>query len=794
MASSHPLASILAQFQLVEAECWALLHLTCLELRRSLITLCSLPSTSLLQIAEAVLVTPSSLILQSTGQVEVRTEVKQNITQMLPKGVGPLGDLTIVDWQRIGLHSVAQLLAASLLNQRLSREMVMFLDSIVGQDLASIPPLSDVLIFLRRKIKPDSAARLVASLCYKLEGMLAADSRSLDRRFAASDTRLRLSSSSPLRSRLTTSCPSLSNREQVLPSTQSIENLMNNNDLFSLLELPGLKFSKRRTNHELSLEQVRRKKLFVPSFLEQREAPPVRVSLMTPGRTCGQVVRVSLPTGQRLEFTLDKMRVRVKELLTASLDRMRVRPEVQQPMFGLFMMGDDGELLYLDMEAPMVHYLSKGVLSLQLRFLHKPDYPDLCPQLQQLLYLQLRQDVLRGGLSLGSNQAVQLALLALQAECESPDLFRVQPEHLLPPGADAATRRFLERNQSILLTSSRELAQGLFCETLLSLEECCSFQYSGRETRAEASRGISLHIHSERFQLMGQSFTWDQLRQLSYSQSYLQLLVKVGQELKRLKVFFPGERSRCIHDLMATHAKLKMEKRRVKTEGRKRCSLGVVCSQIVEVAKEVSKSIRTPKRSRSLSLEAGAGGKRRRLSLVGRASQTPQKFLIKTPVKSSASVGKAARTMCLSPPPPPLPPHAPSRPPPAVPSSSHRVRGQPPHDLRGEDKENVRTGVRMGTRTMGRTRKRSSEEEEEERRILQVEVRREQVAPDSVSISGHGISVTGRLPKSPGEQLQAGDRILALNGVSVEEVSLETFWRILYSYRGPVRMIISRPV
>ena len=102
--------------------------------------------------------------------------------------------------------------------------------------------------------------------------------------------------------------------------------------------------------------------------------------------------------------------------------------------------------------------------------------------------------------------------------------------------------------------------------------------------------------------------------------------------------------------------------------------------------------------------------------------------------------------------------------------------------------------MRMGTRTMGRTRKRSSEEEEEERRILQVEVRREQVAPDSVSISGHGISVTKWLPRSPGEQLQAGDRILALNGVSVEEVSLETFWRILYSYKGPVRMIISRPI
>ena len=253
-----------------------------------------------------------------------------------------------------------------------------------------------------------------------------------------------------------------------------------------------------------------------------------------------------------------EMRVRVKELLTASLDRMRVRPEVQ-PMFGLFMMGDDGELLYLDMEAPMVHYLSKGVLSLQLRFLHKPDYPDLCPQLQQLLYLQLRQDVLRGCHSLGSSQAVQLALLALQAECESPDLFRVQPEHLLPPGADAATRRFLERNQSILLTSSRELAQGLFCETLLSLEECCSFQYSGRETRAEASRGISLHIHSDRFQLMGQSFTWDQLRQLSYSQSYLQLLVKAGQELKRLKVFFPDDKARNIHDLMAVHVVLAVD-------------------------------------------------------------------------------------------------------------------------------------------------------------------------------------------------------------------------------------------
>jgi hypothetical protein len=820
MDSSHCLGDILSRFHLVETECWAVLHLASIELQRSLLALCSMRSASLLQMAEATLVSSTSLRLKSNGRVEIRPEARQNILEALPLGVSPLSELSMEDWQRVGLHSVSQLMASSLHGQGLSREMAMFLNSIVGQHMAAIPPLADVLIFLQRKIKLDSAARLVASVCYKLDGILAADTRSMDRKFASSDTRLRLS---PPRSRLTTSCPSLSHKEvqqqqQHLgpASATAMENFINNNEVFSLLELPGLKFSRRRTNNELMSSELVPKKqqqVFMPSFLRQQERPPLRVNLMAGGRTCGQVVRVLLPTGQRLEFTLDKMKVRVRELLAASLDRMQVRPEAQT-MFGLFRSGSSSaELLYLDLEALLVNHLDKGVLSLSLRFLQRPDYPDLCPQLQHLLYLQLRQDVLAGQLiSLGHSQAVQLALLAFQAECESADRYQIQPEYFLPAlSTDAATMRFLEKNQSIKLTGSRELAQGLFCETLLSMEDCQSFRYHGRETRAEASKRITLRIHQDGFSLLEQSFEWEQLRQLSYSQSYLQLLVKTSQDLRRFKVFFPDDKAIYIHDLAKVYAVLAVEKvRRVQQQqqggGKSRRSLGVICNQIVEVAKEVSKSIRTPKRSRSLSSDAG--GKRMRLSSLGKAFQTPQKSSFNpVPVKTSQTPVKAYRIVPLSPPPPPLPPHAPSRHPPAVPPSVLRNGAKPPaalsaHSQRREDKENVmRTGVRMGTRTMARgCRRRSDESAVEDRRILQVEVRRDQVGLDSVSVSGHGITVCrwGRGKTSPttamaAGELQVGDRILALNGVSVEEVSLETFWRILYSFRGSVNMIISRP-
>ena len=93
----------------------------------------------------------------------------------------------------------------------------------------------------------------------------------------------------------------------------------------------------------------------------------------------------------------------------------------------------------------------------------------------------------------------------------------------------------------------------------------------------------------------------------------------------------------------------------------------------------------------------------------------------------------------------------------------------------------------MGTRTMVRSNRKGSEEQE--RRIQQVEVRRELVDPSSVSVTGHGISVIRSM-----QQLQAGDRILALNNVSVEKVSLDTFWKILCSNRGLIQIIISRPL
>ena len=605
-AQRYRLSELVNHFLLVETECWAVLHLVCLELEQN-IRIYLESGLDILHLPEYIVVTRGSILLHTTGEVSLEGVKRGDVSHLVPDNIKPLLEFREEDWRNLGLHSLARTMISCIHGDNLSTEMIMFFRSILNQNLSSLPTLSDIILYLRRKIKTESATRLVSSLCYKLQAVLSSQDKGLETKFTSSESALKPSRPGWMSG--TVSCPSLL-PVSLQSSTASIDNFINNNDVFAILELPGLRFKGRRTNGELSSSS--QPEVYVPGYIRRRQRPALQYSLLEPGSgRAGQIVRVVLLTGHRIEVTVDKMRTKVKDVLRVCLEKVKVREEAMN-LFGLFSSLDE-EYLYLDPDSLLVSHLLNGVLTLYLRFIRSPEYEDLCPPLQHLLYLQLRQDLVSGDVNPDPNLAVQLGLLAVQVEVQG-DHVRLEPEYFLPRNHDNSTRLMFQRRKGVNLTGSIKDAQALFCGLVSSSEGYSLYRYWGRENRGEGSRRISLQILPETFVLAGQSYSYTQVRQISYSQSYLQVLVKTGEELKRMKIFFPDNKPKNIHDLMMEFKDKHSQPSQPGVGTRTRRSLGVVCNQIVGVAKEVGRSIRTPKRARSLSTDPKIGGKKRKLS------------------------------------------------------------------------------------------------------------------------------------------------------------------------------------
>ncbi len=296
----------------------------------------------------------------------------------------------------------------------------------------------------------------------------------------------------------------------------------------------------------------------------------------------------------------------------------------------------------------------------------------------------------------------------------------------------------------------------------------------------------------DKVSLAGALHPYSDLRQVTYTQSYLQILLRPqGEEPRKVKVFFPVANSaRNIHDLL-----LELQSRYTKTEtptstaksaaGKTRRSLGVVCDQIVGVAKEVGKSIRTPKRTRSLSTDR-IGGKRRKLSLGGTLNrsestkrQQQQDKENNDPVPVAPAVTESSRPRTKSG---------------TIRTVATTRRALPEKPTNGGSSVTPCSGgarVRMGTRMVKENNRTNNFEGE--RRIHQFKLRLTELSGGwNYTSTGNGLMVAGNGGSGKAVQLQIGDRILAVNGVSMEHVSVQTFWRLISKFGDEVDVIISR--
>ena len=761
MSGRYRLSEVLSVVGLVEErEVWSLLLLASTELHRN-IRIYLESGLELSHLPEYVTVTRDSVMLESRGDItlqgakELHQEQKQE--ELLQQS------RTEEDWQRLGLYTLAKVIISCIHAHSMSTELVMFFRSILAhQD--RVPRLPEVLVYLQRKIKVESAARHISSLVNKLQSV------HNSRTFCVSE------SSGPRsgwRSRGTTlSCPSLLPTQPVTrkPVPQpiievsthedesSIENCLNNNDVFNLVELPGLK-----------VRRAPSPPLYVPSFIKRLERPStVYTSLLGSTSRAGQVVRLVLLTGHRLEVKVDGSRTKVQDVLSLCLDKVQVDQD-QRPLFGLFdrQQQEEGEEYgYLTPECLLSTYLKNGVLVLYLRYLHQPDYYQLPGPLQNLLYLQLRQDVLSRELELEPELVVQLALLAVQSEV--PGDHRVDPTHFLPSQCDASTRLNLVKGLGTRLTASSEDARALYCGLLAPV--LCLYRFRCRENRGEGSRRMEVSLYPDTFTIAGDSYSYSDIKQLSYTESYLQLLVKSSDQMKRYKVYCPGSRARQIHDIFLAVRRGGEVEPEPSHASRTRRSLGLVRDQIVGSAKKVGKTLRTPKRARSLSMEVKVGGKRRKLSFCSKDKENCKPVAVQkttvstvqnTTLKRSNSVQKGRAQKPVR--------------------SVATVRGKGGEEERGKERLRVRMGTRMVKGVEG-----LRPSLEATRRILQTRVERDQLQTGDFTASGHGILV------NQCSSLLPGDRILAVNTVSMEQVSLPTFTRILHSFPHSLEILVSR--
>lgn len=488
------LSDIMRHFKLTESECWSIMHLVCVELQRN-VAIYIETGVQALDMAEYVVVTKSSIVLHPHGDISLdSSRRKQDVSHLVPGSLKPLLEFSINDWQKLGLYSLVKSIIPCIDGDNISTEMVMFFRSVLNQNLDCVPRLSDIILYLERKSKPAAAqAKLVASLCAKMEAIQCQNKSTVSENGHNIQRSSRPQRPDVCRLPVTVSCPvllpapptkCLSNNAESMESKEAISNLLNNNDVFSLLDLPGLKLKTRRTNIELS-KTCNKPQVYIPGFIQRSHQPAVECILPNqtqPASCAGQVVRLVLLTGHKLEVRLDRSKnTRVRDLLELCVDRM-VKDngntcEAVTNLFGLFS-NVDSEYFYLNPDSLLTTYIQNGVLTLFIRFVDLPEYHDLTnSNLQHLLYLQLRQDFLAGpGHKLEDATILQLSLLAAQAETSHMENVRLDPAHFMPTNTSPDVRIQFQKKKGLKLTADRMDAQALFCGLFINSPDFFSYR------------------------------------------------------------------------------------------------------------------------------------------------------------------------------------------------------------------------------------------------------------------------------------------------------------------------------
>ena len=783
--------------RLQEQEAWAVVSQSLEAMQSSLATLNRL-TLDLDQVDRwrSAIVTPQALHLTPGGEVKVEHRQEEELTNYLPQKMKPLLDINSDDLERLAVYSLAKTVLASLESVK-SPDLLLLLRSALVPSLASVPLLAKVANYTSKTISSQSAQRIVSSLYYKHLGLqghsmrksstarslpnfsgstatllsskrlpplppLSSDTSS-SRSLASTSSSSSISSttSSLLRSLPPTPpksmppspppyrdqteselCLRFGIREHVYEDiedvdTKSVENVcnfINNNDVFSLLELPGLKYNKTKPQ---------------PPSLTTPPLPPKRTKEEKP-----KMINVTLLSGQRVKVTLKSKDTPVSEVLSKALTASKVSIS-------------DRSLFCLSVKKAGDHYFLNTTdrawevsSSVHLRFLHYPtkEVEKLSPVLRELLYHQVSHDLAEGLLQLGGHGLEGLGL-------------------------------------------GRLLSQAV------SVPHYGSWFYRGTADKREDSEVVTLWVGADGVELAGRPIGWKDIQQISYSHTFIQLLCQEGHRLKKQKICLT--QTRHVYDLMMVmkdHFVNRSKAETIKSRQRELFKLDNICDQLVKLTKDVVKTMGTPKRKRSKSADPALCKKSlkkpklqrsltfsdtkkkapalpyryklyleqedeqylptEKINAGSKDSTTPRKTRIRTTTNPLTNVDLNQQA--------------------AVPSAPVPVPPRRPRMAMG-----TRTPTRMGTRIQTVALKRHQDNVSTvPRRIVCLCLNRIEVEDARMRMekTDSGLEIVD----AAGGKLVPGDRLVAVNGRSMEGAGVERATFLLHNSGNLLNFIISR--
>ena len=168
---------------------------------------------------------------------------------------------------------------------------------------------------------------------------------------------------------------------------------------------------------------------------------------------------------------------------------------------------------------------------------------------------------------------------------------------------------FLRITKSLNASLRRKLFDSKF-----DVRNCGNFAYKGRLNKRPDSAGVSLVVNSSGLEVNCDFILWKYVHQVSYSQTFIQILYKQNNGIAKKKICFDNQNIKNIYNLVLHF--LEMEKLKKETavtsiecrgESKPRDDEGKFenfCKKICNITKDAVKSIGTPRRKRSKSIDS----------------------------------------------------------------------------------------------------------------------------------------------------------------------------------------------
>ena len=354
-------------------------------------------------------------------------------------------------------------------------------------------------------------------------------------------------------------------------------------------------------------------------------------------------------------------------------------------------------------------------------------------------------------------------------------------------------------------------------DSKFDVRNCGNFAYKGRSNKKLDSSCVKMVINSSGLEINCDFILWKYVSQVSYSATFLQILYKQNQGLSKKKVCFESEKIKAIYDLImffmelekAKKALLKIEPEVVKPK-EEETKFENFCKKICNLTKDAVKSIGTPRRKRSKSIDSHTYQKPKKDRTMNRSLSSTDMHRVRRNIfeelrdpaapprerdQSSVSVKRRSETQLEQ---APLKrtkivtnPRVPEKETHSASSSSSMAPAHPSvPSSQGAQGRKGRTPVRMGVRSVAPSK---PPPPPGERKIFYTTALKSDFSYFGIQlVAAAGTVSIGAIMRADNCKFVTGDRILAINGMSLENCGLVKAEHMLEASGQFVNFIISR--